>query len=134
MTEKRFDSVYYEDFCRVITDNGKEINPLQVVDLLNELHEENMMLKEYNNKLMKQPLLFDVQTIPNTMRIMEANTQLEEENEQLKTTISRLIEQNRKNNDLLVSDIRLLEKALWCPNCTRNIKRLKELKKEFEND
>ena len=59
---------------------------------------------------------------------------LNDENEQLKTTISRLIEQNRKNNDLLVSDIRLLEKALWCPNCTRNIKRLKELKKEFEND
>lgn len=57
---------------------------------------------------------------------------LNEENEQLKTTISRLIEQNRKNNDLLVSDIRLLEKALWCPNCTINIKRLRELKKEFE--
>ena len=26
MTEnKRFDSIYYEKFCRVITDNGKEI-------------------------------------------------------------------------------------------------------------
>lgn len=66
--------------------------------------------------------------------IATAMNELIEENEQLKTTISRLIEQNRKNNDLLVSDIRLLEKALWCPNCTRNIKRLKELKKEFEND
>lgn len=64
----------------------------------------------------------------------DKSNRLEKENEQLKTTISRLIEQNRKNNDLLVSDIRLLEKALWCPNCTRNIKRLKELKKEFEND
>lgn len=51
MTTKRFDSVYYEDFCRVITDNGKEINPLQVVELLNELHEENQEIKDILNEL-----------------------------------------------------------------------------------
>ena len=51
---------------------------------MNKLHEENERLKKYNNKLMKQPLLFDVQTIPNTMEIMEANNKLEEENKQLK--------------------------------------------------
>ena len=51
MTGKRFNSILYEDFCRVITDNGKEINPLQVVDLLNELHEENESLKEENKFL-----------------------------------------------------------------------------------
>lgn len=56
----------------------------KVTEWLNTLNEENEQLKEYNNKLMKQPLLFDVQTIPNTMEIMEANTKLEEENEQLK--------------------------------------------------
>ena len=46
MTEKRFDSIYYEDFCRVITDNGEEINPRQVVELLNALHEENIEYKQ----------------------------------------------------------------------------------------
>ena len=99
--------------------------------LLNKLHEENERLKKYNNKLMKQPLLFDVQTIPNTMEIMEANNKLEEENEQLKSTIAQLIEQNRKNNDLLLSDIRILEKALWCKGCANDYGRLKELRKEF---
>ena len=99
--------------------------------LLNKLHEENERLKKYNNKLMKQPLLFDVQTIPNTMEIMEANNKLEEENKQLKSTIAQLIEQNRKNNDLLLSDIRILEKALWCSGCANNYGRLKELRKEF---
>ena len=56
---------------------------------------------------------------------------LEEENEQLKSTIAQLIEQNRKNNDLLLSDIRILEKALWCKDCENDYGRLKELRKEF---
>ena len=77
-------------FEEYLEDNNAVLKGEEVVDLLNELHEENMMLKEYNNKLMTQPLLFDVQTIPNTMRIMEANTQLEEENEQLKQQMQRL--------------------------------------------
>lgn len=37
---------------------------------------------------------------------------LNDENEQLKSTIAQLIEQNRKNKELLLSDIRILEKAL----------------------
>lgn len=93
-TEKRF--VYYEhkgadyilenpntdlDFIEML---GDCLEAEEIVDLLNKLHEENERLKKYNNKLMKQPLLFDVQTIPNTMEIMEANNKLEEENEQLK--------------------------------------------------
>ena len=114
-----------------IKENGKIMEIERVVDLLNKLHEENERLKKYNNKLMKQPLLFDVQTIPNTMEIMEANNKLEEENKQLKSTIAQLIEQNRKNNDLLQSDIRILEKALWCSGCANNYGRLKELRKEF---
>ena len=141
MTEKRF--VYYEhkgadyildtpnkslDFIEML---GDCLEAEEIVDLLNKLHEENERLKKYNNKLMKQPLLFDVQTIPNTMEIMEANNKLEEENKQLKSTIAQLIEQNRKNNDLLLSDIRILEKALWCSGCENDYGRLKELRKEF---
>ena len=115
MTEKRFERIYadVDVFCR--DHNAKGVSQLieredydRIVDLLNKLHEENERLKEYNNKLMKQPLLFDVQTIPNTMEIMEVNNKLEEENEELKSTIAQLIEQNRKNNDLLLSDIRIL--------------------------
>ena len=56
---------------------------------------------------------------------------LEEENEQLKSTIAQLIEQNRKNNDSLLSDIRILEKALWCGSCENDYGRLKELRNEF---
>ena len=56
---------------------------------------------------------------------------LEEENKQLKSTIAKLIEENRKNNDLLLSDIRILEKALWCKGCENDHGRLKELRKEF---
>ena len=55
----------------------------------------------------------------------------EKENEELKSTIAQLIEQNRKNNDLLLSDIRILEKALWCSGCENDYGRLKELRKEF---
>ena len=138
MTEKRFERIYadVDVFCR--DHNAKGVSQLieredydRIVDLLNKLHEENERLKEYNNKLMKQPLLFDVQTIPNTMEIMEVNNKLEEENEELKSTIAQLIEQNRKNNDLLLSDIRILEKALWCSGCENDYGRLKELRKEF---
>ena len=57
--------------------------------------------------------------------------ELEKENEQLKSTIAQLIEQNRKNNDLLLYDIRILEKALWCGGCENDYGRLKELRKEF---
>ena len=53
------------------------------------------------------------------------------QNEQLKSTIAQLIEQNRKNNDLLLYDIRILEKALWCGGCENDYGRLKELRKEF---
>lgn len=54
-----------------------------------------------------------------------------DENKELKSTIAQLIEQNRKNNDLLLSDIRILEKALWCSGCENDYGRLKELRKEF---
>ena len=94
MTEKRYThnilgSVFKDGKLFALTQG--ECQAITLCIELNELHEENMMLKEYNNKLMEQPLLFDVQTIPNTMKIIEANTQLEEENEQLKTIRSDLI-------------------------------------------
>lgn len=98
MTVKRFERIYadVDVFCK--DHNAKGVSQLieredydRIVDLLNKLHEENERLKEYNNKLMKQPLLFDVQTIPNTMEIMEVNNKLEEENEQLKQHNTELI-------------------------------------------
>ena len=63
--------------------------------------------------------------------VCKALNELSDENKQLKSTIAQLIEQNRKNNDLLLSDIRILEKALWCSGCENDYGRLKELRKEF---
>ena len=88
-TKEPFNYTTYEVHSSSITDTRDEMEDLCL--LLNELHEENERLKEYNNKLMKQPLLFDVQTIPNTMEIMEANNKLEEENEKLKQYNAELI-------------------------------------------
>ena len=88
-TKEPFNYTTYEVHSSSITDTKDEMEDLCL--LLNELHEENERLKEYNNKLMKQPLLFDVQTIPNTMEIMEANNKLEEENKQLKQHNTKLI-------------------------------------------
>lgn len=88
--------------------------------------EQIIMIKEYreeNEQLKSQRL----QWITNQQEV----ECLTEENEQLKSTIAQLIEQNRKNNDLLLSDIRILEKALWCGGCENDYGRLKELRKEF---
>ena len=65
------------------------------------------------------------------MDMFDLLNDLSDENEELKSTIAQLIEQNRKNNDLLLSDIRILEKALWCNGCENDYGRLKELRKEF---
>ncbi len=54
-----------------------------------------------------------------------------EEIQFLKTKIAQLIEQNTKNNDLLLLDIRILQKALWCSGCENDYGRLRELRKEF---
>lgn len=56
---------------------------------------------------------------------------LHEENQQLKSDLARVIEQARKNNELCVSDIRILEKALWCSGCENDYDRLRQLRKEF---
>ena len=70
--------------------------------------------------------------IPNTQRqIVKLLNELYDENKELKSTIAQLIEENRKNNELLLSDIRILEKALWCSGCANDYGRLKELRKEF---
>ena len=63
--------------------------------------------------------------------LCDSINEIVKENKQLKSTIAQLIEQNRKNNDLLLSDIRILEKALWCSGCANDYGRLKELRKEF---
>jgi uncharacterized protein YigA (DUF484 family) len=56
---------------------------------------------------------------------------LHEENQQLKSDLARVIEQARKNNELCISDIRILEKALWCSSCENDYNRLSQLRKEF---
>ena len=95
--------------------------------LLNELNDENEQLRKENDMLSCELSVSANKEISRNCRIVE----LEEENEQLKSTIAQLIEQNRKNNDLLLSDIRILEKALWCKGCENDYGRLKELRKEF---
>lgn len=130
--EEPFDDTTYEFHQCSFQDSKDEMEDL--TQLLNALHEENVKLRARNKYLATKIQKENEQLKHDATVLIQANQDYRRENEQLKTTISRLIEQNRKNNDLLVSDIRLLEKALWCPNCARNIKRLKELKKEFEND
>ena len=138
MTEnKRF--VYYEhkgadyildtpneslDFIEML---GDCLEAEEIVDLLNELHDENEQLRKENDMFSCELSVSANKEISRNCRI----TELEEENEELKSTIAQLIEQNRKNNDLLQSDIRILEKALWCSGCENDYGRLKELRKEF---
>ena len=122
MTEnKRFTITQdFEEHHKQIRDNGHiimgcfvEQQAEVIVNLLNEQYEQIERLKR------------DFRALD------EVKCELADENEQLKSTIAQLIEQNRKNNDLLLSDIRILEKALWCSGCENDYGRLKELRKEF---
>ena len=61
----------------------KWLSVREVIDKLNNLSYENNYLNQYNSKLLKKPSL-SMSTIPNVMEIMEINTKLEEENEELK--------------------------------------------------
>ena len=80
----------------------------------------------------REDLYFDKEFLDVTLqKTNEWLNELAEENEELKSTIAQLIEQNRKNNDLLLSDIRILEKALWCSGCENDYGRLRELRKGF---
>ena len=98
-----------------------------IADRLNELAEENEQLRKENDMFSCELSVSANKEISRNCRIVE----LEEENEELKSTIAQLIEQNRKKNELLLSDIRILEKALWCSGCENDYGRLKELRKEF---
>ena len=104
-----------------------EYNCSRIVRKLNTLSDENEQLRKENDMFSCELSVSANKEISRNCRIVE----LEEENEELKSTIAQLIEQNRKNNDLLLSDIRILEKALWCNGCANNYGRLKELRKEF---
>lgn len=125
--------------CNAIIEANNEIDELKRENKkLNEscvrygfevgrLEEENEQLRKENDMLSCELSVSANKEISRNCRIAE----LEEENKQLKSTIAQLIEQNRKNNDLLLSDIRILEKALWCSGCENDYGRLKELRKEF---
>ena len=129
MTEKRFIPIFDGTDKRVVgaKDNGKIISFMDMFDLMNDLSDENEQLRKENDMLSCELSVSANKEISRNCRIAE----LEEEYEQLKSTIAQLIEQNRKNNDLLLSDIRILEKALWCNGCENDYGRLKELRKEF---
>ena len=106
---------------------NSEKNVKLCINKMNELAEENEQLRKENDMFSCELSVSANKEISRNCRIAE----LEEENEELKSTIAQLIEQNRKNNDLLLSDIRILEKALWCKGCENDYGRLKELRKEF---
>ena len=117
-TKEPFNYTTYEVHSSSITDTKDEMEDLCL--LLNELNDENEKLKLFLKAVNEELSLAN-----------RDNDTLEEENKQLKSTIAQLIEQNRKNNDLPLSDIRILEKALWCNGCENDYGRLKELRKEF---
>lgn len=120
MTEKRFWILNTLTEYSGIKDKDKLLTFDEVVDLLNEQHETILSLHKTIEEL-------DNCQKGQSHRIND----LYLENKQLKSTIAQLIEQNRKNNNLLLSDIRILEKALWCSGCENDYRRLKELRKEF---
>ena len=111
ITEKRFKVAVYDD---------KAINGFAVLDLQKPNSSKRL---KYENVYIGSKVGCEI--------VCNFGNSLADENRQLKSTIAQLIEQNRKNNDLLLSDIRILEKALWCGGCENDYGRLKELRKEF---
>ena len=111
MTKKRFTVAVYDE---------NAINGFTVLDL--EKPNSSKRLK-YENVYIGSKVSCEI--------VCNFGNSLTYENEELKSTIAQLIEENRKNNDLLLSDIRILEKALWCKGCENDYGRLKELRKEF---
>ena len=72
MTEKRFVLQDLDILCRVL-DNGKPINGIETVHLLNTFYEENKKLKE------------DVERCRNNFSVLdEVKCEIAEENEKLK--------------------------------------------------
>ena len=77
MTYKRFNYVAFDGF----TDNEEFITPYQVVKLLNELHEENTMLK-----LQVETKLFS------RRELEKENEQLKKENQGIQDKVMRLLD------------------------------------------
>ena len=111
ITEKRFKVAVYDD---------KAINGFAVLDLQKPNSSKRL---KYENVYIGSKVGCEI--------VCNFGNSLADENRQLKSTIAQLIEQNRKNTELLLSDIRILEKALWCSGCENDYGRLKELRKEF---
>lgn len=113
---KRFtvEHIMFDGYC--IFDNiddkyyDYDKNDLNLLcDVLNELHEENYILKkknkslkEHNNKLLIKPFLTDI--LPEAIEIMSTNKKLEKENEKLSFQNSNLMkevaEYSRKAKEL----------------------------------
>lgn len=105
MTDKRFIVVYddiidlgsiYDSETERFISVGLLTRTELICNLLNELNNENYMLKksnkylqEYNNKLLRKPLLTDV--LPNAIEIMNINRELEKENDKLKEVLGNIL-------------------------------------------
>lgn len=92
---------------------------------------ERFTVEIIEEELYPMPIYYDEGEKLQYYDVMVLLNKLHEENKQLKSDLARVIEQASKNDKFLRSDIRTLENALWCPNCANDIKRLKELRKEF---
>ena len=104
MTDKRFIPIFDGTDKRVVgaKDNGKIISFMDMFDLLNDLSDENEQLRKENDMLSCELSVSANKEISRNWRIAK----LEEENEQLKSTIAQLIEQNRKR-------LKELRKEMW---------------------
>ena len=84
MTEKRFNAYYQNSEIVSVHDKGKPINIEQMVECLNNLHEENQELRKGIDQLINDEKYWEKKA---KQRVKE----LEEENQQLKETIRKMI-------------------------------------------
>ena len=137
VTEKRFTTngyKIYDTFHDGIHWLVNQVEANEIVDKMNNLDSKARERSKALSKLQKEneKLKIFLKAVNEELDLANRDCDtLEEENKELKSTIAQLIEQNRKNNDLLQSDIRILGKALWCSGCENDYGRLKELRKEF---
>lgn len=112
-----------------------------LIDLVNKLLKEKKSL-ERDIRRYKDTINVNVdidneicEQLKKTERILKEirheNKTLKDKNQKLKSMLVCMVEQLSENDKLLSSDIRILEKALWCEGCANDIKRLKELRREF---
>ena len=111
MTEKRFVLQDLDILCRVL-DNGKPINGIETVHLLNKFDNENEQLKkalrEQLDNINKEYRKENLEIKEECIRLRKENEQLKKENKQLKSEI-RYIQSELHNNTMEVRERTLAE-------------------------